>query len=186
MILIISCLIILNNASMGFPDSYGLYNSFITYGIIRCLFEYAIGIVTYLLLIQMKTLPRKHFNSLIQLAVLILFILIYGKFDYNKNNDFLAPFFFAALIFSLSCKNGILYTLTANRLGKFLGDISYSVYLLHPIWVAFMTKYYHMPVTTLPMILIYFSEVVFSAYLLHRFVEKPCLKGLNFSATLKE
>lgn len=180
-LVILYCLIVLNQTSINYMDAHHrLYNLFIDYAIIRCLLEYSLGILTYLIFIKINFKPNNFIISFFQLFIILLFSMIYLKLNYNRNNEFIAPFLFAIFIYLLSFKTGIIYKITSNNFAKFLGDISYSVYLIHPIWINICSKYFHLHTTKGINIVIYIFCILTSAYIIYQFVDKPCLQLLRY------
>jgi len=175
---IVYIMLIANHApgNRGLDLHHFLYSPFIDYSILRCILDYSIG--AYILAVHRQTAPKDCILSVGQIACIIIFCIGYLHFGYKHNNELLAPFLFAAFIILLSFKGGIIYRLTANKLGEFFGDISYPAYLIHPLWVN-LSIIFKLNVHNGLIIILYLLLVVISAYLLHRFVERPCLKLLK-------
>ncbi|KAA6206424.1 MAG: acyltransferase [Candidatus Tokpelaia sp.] len=180
MLLIIWALIILNNEpGNNFMNiHHWLYGQFLDYAVIRCIFDYSIGILAYIIFSRSRNMPISAFLSSAQLVCIIAWFLIYCKFDYIRNNEFLAPFLFTFFIYLLSFKAGVVYKITATRFAAFLGDISYPAYLIHPFWI-FILQLYRANVHKAYIVLLYLFVLISSAWLINRLVEKPCLKLLR-------
>lgn len=171
LMLLISCLIILNNTSITFMDAHHrMYNLFIDYSIIRCTMDYSIGMIAYLISLRIKSM---RFVSILQFLLIALYIYMFCKLSYDRNYEFLAPFIFMAMIILLSLRVGLLFRLTNNKIGDFMGDISYPLYLIHPVFIFIFThsvlfKYKYI-------VILYVVSCIFSSYLINRFVEKPSI-----------
>jgi peptidoglycan/LPS O-acetylase OafA/YrhL len=98
--------------------------------LVRCLSEYLIGIITFKLYLKYKLKYSKyyHFASLPVFLLIILFL-------FNPDSDVILVFLFAIFIFSLSTDTGILAKFLGSPPIFILGEISYSLYLIHAILV---------------------------------------------------
>jgi peptidoglycan/LPS O-acetylase OafA/YrhL len=91
-------------------------------------------------------------------------------------------FAFALLIFSMAFSQGILSKLLSHPFLVLLGEISYSIYLLH--WLAYKLLLLHLHEISIcvsrPIYLTGFALALFSSsYLMYRFVERPCRRYLT-------
>lgn len=141
----------------------------VPYGFLRVIIGFGLGAV-----IAMANQTRSLNEltaSAIQLFCVVTIIYLYGAIDYNKENDYISPFLFAFFIFSLSSNQGIICSLTRNKIGDFLGKISYPIYMIHP---AVLLVYFYMKWERrgLAAIIIYIAAVIVISYLVHIFVEQ--------------
>jgi len=178
---ILAPMLILNNVYGYFGNNYAVYGSFFCLGALRCLLDYTVGIVAYRLFLRCARLPAEAALSLMQAGCLIFCCALYATFHYHRHNDMFAPFLFAAFISLLACKGGFVYRLTANRFGRFFGDISYPLYLAHPFLLAFFTLPHIQRHIIRPavLLLVYLAVCLVFAWLINRLIEKPCLQLLK-------
>lgn len=142
-------------------------------GLVRCLADYAIGVLAYLAYTASRP-PRPMLQSALQILLAATILLLFARMGYDRRFEFLAPALFALLILSLSWRDGLLYRAMDNRLGIGLGDISYPVYLLHPFVIfAFTeaTSARDLPGATL----IYLATASALALAVNRAVERPAM-----------
>lgn len=166
------CLIILNNTSINFMDAHHrLYNLFIDYSIIRCLLDYSIGVIGYLISSRIES---NKYIGVFQVAIIAFICYVFVRTHYDRNYEFLAPFMFMILIFLLSLKTGIVFKITSNKFGEFMGDISYPLYLIHPILILVSKNFYKNHNNFIPFIYVVLC-LIFS-YFINLLVEKPSIK----------
>lgn len=175
-ILSIACIFILNTTSISFMDAHHrLYNAFLDYSLIRCTLDYSIGAIAILILEKISNKPKEIYLTLIQISCILLCIALYGHKSYNRNNEFLAPLIFMVLIISLSFNSGKIFDITSNKIGIFLGNISYPVYLIHPLCIS-ITNEIILTTNIKLKITIYISIVVLFSYFINKYIEKPSLE----------
>lgn len=144
MLPIIICLIIVSNYSPDYMNiHYFRFGELMPYGIIRALLGYALGAFSYFIIQYIKN-NNKVINanviSIIQIIIAILIIYLYAKNNYIRDNEYYSVFLFSIMIISLSFDKGIIFKLTNNIVGDWLGRISYSLYLLHPVFIFINQK----------------------------------------------
>lgn len=108
------------------------------YGFLRCVFEFALGINMYR--IFQKGLGHKWLKY--DSVVLVLFMLIGVGFHYKWNDLLFVPMFIMLILAAVYNQTRI-KTLLQYRVFKFLGNISYSIYLVHSLW--FMVFWFSLP-----------------------------------------
>lgn len=160
----------------------GSLNLTLELGILRCLFGFIIGIVVYQVYKTMKNFNKSIFNSDIALILSCLVVVFLNHLDLY---DFITIPFFALIILSASLNNGTSKRVLNIKPLQFLGDISYSFYLLHLliliIWwlwiqVAFIPENPEVSPTIwnhFTWLFIIYASTIIIAYLTHRFVEVP-------------
>lgn len=147
--------------------------------------EFLIGNLAGLYFIKRNNLNNK--NYLLQIVSLFLILLVFLKFKtgINFHNGLLA-IVFAPIIFLLSSSNDIISRFMSKKSLVFLGEISYSIYILQvPIWVLVtdyrMEKYFgfskELDVTASFFVRL-FILIVFSA-LCYLWLEKPLRKKIK-------
>ncbi|WP_256676196.1 acyltransferase [Pseudomonas sp. SCB32] len=154
---------------------YQLWNNGIPFGFIRCLVGFCLGaaVAIHVRSTQISELTE----SIVQIIVIGVGLYLFAKTTWIGRDSFIAPFIFTVLIYSLASQAGIIYHLTNNRVGDFLGKISFAVYLAHPIFVLFVKE--HMDMTSLSAVLSYLMMVIGAGYLLHVFIEQPAIDYVN-------
>lgn len=135
------------------------------------IFNYALLFVAGILMFQFRVgyISRQEFG----LMLLVTLILIFVRFDKRYLIAALLPYFF------------IMYLDFSDKVSKFLGDISYSLYLVHiPIGGRMLNLAENFLHTELQRSIVVFVAMllsVFAAWLFFVFVEKP---ALNWSKKL--
>ncbi|MGC4102568.1 acyltransferase family protein [Ferruginibacter sp.] len=156
------------------------------YGFLRSIAGFMSGMLLYLL--YSYDAVKKFFSSDIFCAVFILLLL--AAMHFGVDDIYFIPGF-AVLILLLTSNTGKITTVFNNRVLNFLGDISYSVYLVHFLLIIFiemvMYKFgyrFHGEID-----LSFFKGAAYCAgYVLlligistlsYRIIEKPCRKYFN-------
>jgi len=106
------------------PVPHNLNTTF-DYGYLRGIAGFTTGILVYL--VYQLHAVRKAFSSDIMSLLAIFAITIAMHFSLN---DGITVFFFAVLVLSFTANNGRIAKLCKGKFLQFLGDISYSVYLM--------------------------------------------------------
>ncbi|GAB2816537.1 acyltransferase family protein [Ferruginibacter profundus] len=156
------------------------------YGFLRSIAGFMTGMLLYLLYSISRV--RKMFSSDMlcgSYVALLLFAMHIGMEDI-----FFVPAY-AILILLLTCNTGKISAGFNNRLFTFLGDISYSVYLIHFLliifikMVAYKLGYHFNPGILFPFLqgaafcLLYLLTLVGISAVSYRLLEKPCRKFIN-------
>jgi peptidoglycan/LPS O-acetylase OafA/YrhL len=153
------------------------------YGFLRCLAGFLLGMLlhfTYITKYQIKLLSSDvvGFSSFL----LLLLLLHFGI------SDLLVTGSFMLLIMAVTQNTGIIYRISQRKSLQFLGNISYSIYMVHWkvmfVFVVFFTKLgfekkegacLQVPFWIgLAVCLAYLLLLICIAALTHRFIEKPC------------
>ena len=95
--------------------------------VIRCLFEFIIGMVGYITISKGRIIIGNQALTLFVLSVFSFVMLSFSKIA----NYFYAPILFAAVIVSLPGFYGAIHRVLENRYLVYLGEISYSIYMVH-------------------------------------------------------
>ncbi len=133
------------------------HNFIFNYGLLFCvgilLFQFHIGYLT-----------KKHFGTFLLLALILIFV----KFDKRYLVAALLPYFF------------ITYFEFHDRVSKFLGNISYSLYLVHiPIGgriINLCESFVQSEWIRSAFVFIALTASVIAAWLFYKFVEKPFME----------
>lgn len=133
----IVALIIIYSQSGDLDVSHENYFLYINSGLLRGLASFFLGIIAYRA--YLKCLSSKAslgITSVFEIALLLAVIaLFYFRSSLRSELDFIAPFLFCLVVVIYSLERGIVSRLFCKL--KWLGDISYSVYLNHftVIWL---------------------------------------------------
>lgn len=143
------------------------------FGLVRCAMDYAIGILTFLLFTR-RPAPHPLAQSLIQTGCIALALILYTPLTYDRRLEYLAPALFAMLILSLASRQGLVYRLASGRAGQVLGDMSYPLYLIHPLFIFLFGRVWKITEATGAMAA-YAALCILAALALNRWVERPCI-----------
>ncbi|MGM9506511.1 acyltransferase family protein [Larkinella sp. GY13] len=100
------------------------------YGLIRCLYGFLVGMITYKIYnLTPFTFIKSHYYSFIELTSLVL--TLYFVINYSAFNNWLMPLWFATVIVIFSNEKGIVSVFLSKGTFDFLGRYSYSYYLNH-------------------------------------------------------
>ena len=124
-------------APNGMEETYSQLTPFITYGSIRCLLGLSVGYVVYFMSHKISMILNSTFLQCFSIFIIVFF---YFKVDFDHKLGLLVPVFSALLIYSFSF-NGFLYDNMNNKFWEWLGRLSYSIYLIHPVVFSFFFKF---------------------------------------------
>lgn len=184
-LLIIYYLYPLSNASSPFPGSdNNLLNVTYDYGFVRCFLGFLFGMLLYELYIIQWFQKYLSKSFAIFLGTLALFIIL------GQNVSDLFPILLMAVIVLMGAyATGASEKFLNLKPLQFLGDISYSMYLVHiPLlfFISFLAKKYHpieiefnpnVPAWTY--CLIFITLVIAISTLTYEFIEMPMRKKIN-------
>lgn len=141
----------------------------VPYGFIRVIIGFSLGAIIA------TTDAAKSLSSIkasvIQVLSVAAMIYMYASTNYNRENDYIAPFLFALFIFSLSSNKGVVCQATRNMVGDFLGKVSYPAYLIHPT-VLIVYRQMGWQVNEPLQLLSYLAIVLVMSYVIHITVEQ--------------
>lgn len=184
-------------ADMGLPDSVpyptGIIDVITGAAVLRCMCGFILGILVYELYV------KQSFKQILQSSwvfILTWLGLLVG-WHFEVIYDPIAVLLFAVVIMSLAFNSGRLGVFMSGRIFQFLGDISYSLYLVHmPIIMTFIVyrKAVYYPDTqesamgvgytfTLAQswlgLLVFLVIAIGLSALSYRYIEKPARRYLN-------
>jgi len=176
-----------NPINPAIPVPHNLNTTF-DYGYIRGIAGFITGLLVYLAYGLQSV--RKAFSGDI-LSFLIL--LAIGASLHFALNDGITVFLFAMLVLSVAANKGIIAGFCNTRVMQFLGDISYSIYLMQIFLQEPFSHGYLLPGTVgvgrgkqnielfsgLGYCLIYLILLVGISYITYRWVERPARKFIN-------
>ena len=154
------------------------------FGTLRCLFEFTLGLGIYQVYKKVKdsnTFWKSDWAFYISIIGAYLFL-------HMNIHDLFVIIFFGGIILSASLNTGIPYRILNIKPLRFLGDISYSVYLLQLFWLFLFLSYKNVnfekgiipDMTTKLVILgILLALLIVNSYLTYRFLEIPAQRYLR-------
>lgn len=173
----------LSNSVSPFPDLYNLRSINVTYdyGFLRCFLGFFLGMLIYKLY-QVKWL-YSYLNKSILLLIFSIALVIILSF---KLPEIIPVIFFAAILLMSAYNAGLGKTLLNLKPLLILGDISYSIYLMHfPILLVFITvkKYPSLIPTNFAIswlyLLVYLTIVILVSSATYKFIEIPMREKIN-------
>lgn len=178
LIAILYSFLVINKESPNFMDvQYDNYNRYIMFGLIRTLFDYSLGILSFIALDKITILKFDKANSALQVVATVLYLSLFSGLGYERANEIFAPFIFAVFICSLGTEKGIMYRLLSGRISAFLGDISYPSYMIHILLLYVMTRTLSMPLNWVTTI-VFVTLLIIISKLINICIEKPFMRLL--------
>jgi peptidoglycan/LPS O-acetylase OafA/YrhL len=153
------------------------YFRFVNSGMLRGISSFFLGIISYRMYLYFKGDDRRkmHINALQVLSIVGVLLVIFARKGMTSEMDFIAPFMFMFAVTVFAFETGFLSRYL--RFGKYLGTISYSVYL-NQITVL-MLVHYTLDKYGLPLIVIVFvhlSTLLVVSHFTYQYIEKPLQK----------
>ncbi len=149
------------------------------YGFLRCLFEFSMGVGLYR--VHARGMGRALFRTDGFVFTVLALIALALHYDWN---DLSLPPLFALLVTAGANNRGLFSRIMESRVPRYLGRISYSIYLMHGVW--FMVFWAYLPqiklaygFDTLPLqyrityLVAFVAVSILSAALTYRYVEVP-------------
>ncbi|MDR0794253.1 MAG: acyltransferase [Chitinophagaceae bacterium] len=169
------------------PVPHNLNTTF-DYGYLRGIAGFMLGILIYRLykIDVCKKIFSNDISLLINIALIILVM-------HNAWNDALVVALFALLVLHFACNNGIVHKVCNLRPAQFIGDISYSIYLMQIFFQEPFSHGIRLPGVTgfgrgkmnidfghgLVYCIINIALLISVSTLSYRFIEVPCRKYIN-------
>ncbi|MBW4361752.1 acyltransferase family protein [Flavobacterium taihuense] len=155
------------------------------YGWVRCVAEFSLGTVLYQM--YMNGLWKSWLSKSILFLFAFAFIVLI--FHFSWNDLFILPIF-CLLLLTTAYNNGAIKIMLETSIFKYLGDISYSIYMMHGVW--FMVFWYCLPylrsnygIETLTLgmkvifVTMFMSLTLLSAHFTYHFIEIKSRKILK-------
>jgi peptidoglycan/LPS O-acetylase OafA/YrhL len=176
-----------NPLNPAIPVPHNLNTTF-DYGWLRGVAGFSAGMILYQLY-RISGVDRVMGRD----AASVLILLLVGAGLHFAINDALVVVLFAALVLTFALNNGILHRVCNNRLLQYLGDISYSIYLMQIFLQEPFEHGVRLPGVTgnargkfnidfwpgLGYCLVYLVLLVGIATVTYYVVERPCRKWIN-------
>jgi|GEM_PF-694426 len=149
----------------------------VPFGILRILSSYSIGVICSILYKKLvknfKFMKNKKvFFSLLEILILLILFRLYGKVNYNRENEFVFPIIIGVFIVIFSFENGIISKILSKVSN--LGKLSYSIYLIHPFFVDLLV-FYKIKNLNKYIVISYFVFILLSSWLFYYFVERKVI-----------
>jgi peptidoglycan/LPS O-acetylase OafA/YrhL len=188
----IAILYVLPRVNLFVPNMPNPHNLDVTYdyGFLRGLAGFICGLITYNFFNQEK-LRAIFKKDVIGFAIIILLIV---ALHFGINDGLLIPIFML-LVFAIAANQSVLYNIGKLKPLQFLGDISYSIYLVHSaviflVGVPILQKMgyvYKGPNSGLQISFLngllltaaILAVVIVVSIITYYFIEKPCRKWIN-------
>ncbi len=163
------------NSIQLLKDTYGPLDKYRGLAsVLRCFSEYLIGISLF----KVYSFYKEKYSILYHIAtipcVFLLLVLLFVP-----NSDTFLVLLFAVLIISLSTDEGFIAKILSSKYIYILGEISYSLYLIHPIIISSQATLYiklnkfHFLYSTEISYLIFGISLIYFSYLTHKLIEVP-------------
>lgn len=169
------------------PVPHNLNTTF-DYGYIRGIAGFTLGMLVYLLYELRAVRKAFSYDFVCLLAIFGVFISMHLAL-----NDGLTAFLFSVLVLSLTANTGRIAQICKNKALQFLGDISYSIYLMQIFLQEPFSHNMYLPGTVgvgrgkqnidfssgFIYCILYLLLLVLISYVTYRWVERPCRKFIN-------
>jgi len=176
-----------NPLSPSTPVPHNLNTTF-DYGYLRGIAGFVIGMLIYQLYHREDV--RAFFGS--DRATLVITLLVIAALHFAVN-DALVVFLFAALVLNFAINNGTLHRVCNHRIPQYLGDISYSIYLMQIFPQEPFSHGWRLPGVTgtsrgkfnidfgpgILYCVIYLVLLVALASITYYLIERPCRRYIN-------
>ena len=178
-----------NPINPAIPVPHNLNTTF-DYGYIRGIAGFITGLLVYLAY-GLKSVKSAFSGDAISFVILLAI----GASLHFALNDGLTVFLFAMLVLSVAANKGMIAGFCNTKVMQFLGDISYSIYLMQIFLQEPFSHGYLLPGTVgvgrgkqnielfsgVGYCLIYLILLVLISYITYRWVERPARKFINYS-----
>jgi peptidoglycan/LPS O-acetylase OafA/YrhL len=123
-------ILLLNLSTSGMDTTYD-------WGFIRCVFGFALGVACcriYTLAAPFATSPGRRAMTIAECAI-VFAVVAFVSAAGTSPMSFMAPFVFAAAVLIFAAEGGLVSRVFHSRPLKWLGTVSYSIYLTHYFFV---------------------------------------------------
>lgn len=179
LIIVVFSFMIINVKSPNYMDvHYAFYDDFILFGMVRIALDYSLGVYAFLLKDKFRIFENKTNNTIIQIAMIALYIFIFANTGYNRANEIYAPFIFMIFVMSLAQEKGIVYSTFSGKFSEFMGDISYPSYMIHPLIIILFSTLFKFQLNVF-VIAGYTLTVIITSKIINSLIEKPAMRLLK-------
>jgi peptidoglycan/LPS O-acetylase OafA/YrhL len=111
------------------------------FGVMRCVFGFATGHLVYQLYRHIAAAANggPRFGSIVETAALVLVLIFVSDFGRGPVTMF-APLVFGAVVYVFASGEGIFTKLLSTRFFRWLGEVSFSIYMIHLFGVEVLMK----------------------------------------------
>lgn len=116
-------------------------NITLTYGVIRGLLGYSLGVILALLYIELEkinilyknTFTTKIVFTFLEITMLVCYLILYGSTNYIRQNELLFPLWCMIFVLCAMLEKGLVSRILKIKLFYIVGKKSYYIYLVHMI-----------------------------------------------------
>lgn len=109
------------------------------FGVLRCLFGFAVGHLVYRLYRHTAADGGPRFGTMVEAAALVLVAIFVSRAGRGPATMF-APLLFGVVVYIFACADGIFSKLLSTRFFRRLGELSFSIYMIHLFGVEMLMK----------------------------------------------
>jgi peptidoglycan/LPS O-acetylase OafA/YrhL len=143
----------------------------ITFGAIRGLEGFAIGAISFLLYHNVRKTFHLNVVTIFECIFFAIPVLLFVKFSYDRQNEFVAPFLFAPIVIAIALNQGLISRFLSMNFWNPIRPLSYSIYLIHPLLILIYRKLSLQ--FNVANGLIYLLLLIFFSLISSKFLEKP-------------
>jgi len=146
--------------------------------------NFIIGIAGGIMFLRNKLWPIKKYPGIFLACSLLLMLLLFfipNALTEHAQNGFFAPLFLLFIV-SLSYSKGVICKVLSNGFFVYLGEISYSVYILQiplSLWYSGLIRKANLSLTPVELIYSYIVFLVLFSAIIFNWFEKPLRKFLR-------
>lgn len=171
----VASLVVIHSQTGHLDTTYQNYFQVLNSGLLRGWASFVLGVLAYRAYRQVSLLElnRGLLSAAEMLAILATLFLVFGLRPSSRPLELFAPFVFSAVVLLFSLQQGLLSFLAARL--KWLGTISYSIYLNHLVVLMLVDTYLgsslgleHKPLTP-----VYLTALLLYSRLTYSCIELP-------------
>ncbi|MCE3235795.1 MAG: acyltransferase [Vampirovibrio sp.] len=190
-IMFIVCLVLLTQMPQYLFQTSGLSFMTVSYGNLRIVYEFSMGLCTYLIYRSLDNGPSRVFYDICFLLVSILLLAVLS--GTAEEHYGLTVSLFSLLILFCALSSSHISRFLSAKLLFYLGEISYSLYIIHFVLLGglslLLKKFIHVDTLSTPEYVLYlaFSAVLcaVAAHFAYQYIEIPGRKLLRNGSGLK-
>jgi peptidoglycan/LPS O-acetylase OafA/YrhL len=169
------CALSVVNGARSLDVHYQNLTVWANYGVLRCLAELATGLLAYRLYRTLATRLSlgRGLATAIELLLLILALTMLIRRTFTSPTDVLVIPLFALVVFALATRRGWIAGLLLLPPFRWLGKMSYSIYINHFLIVMCLSLVVFKPWW------LYFGLVLGLSWLTYTYIENPARRAIN-------
>jgi len=146
-------------------------------GIVRCLSIFYIGFCLFHIFTYLKIRVSKNIGG-VSLFCGILCTIFLGVFE--QSNHFFIPICFAWILLSFLLSDTWLHQLLNKKVFVYLGDISYSLYLIHMFVITLYSTIFwdNEMIASLADLALIIAICLIASHFTYTYIEKPCRNAI--------